>query len=140
MSTNAKKTVSTVVTTMRGRDARGWHFAGDDAPTPGHEPVREGSLLRPPVRVPLLVTLPLVLAACSALESYSVRVAEQSCDDVLVCTVYGDRGKVESPCISTGRDTIYPGDPRWPYTTPGVCDAVRDGKVISTRATGSTAP
>jgi hypothetical protein len=73
------------------------------------------------------------LGGCTSLEQYSVRVAEQSCDGVSVCTVYGPNGKYLSPCTSEGRQTIYPGDPRWPYTTPGVCDAVRDGRVVSTR-------
>ena len=73
---------------------------------------------------------------CTSLEQYSIRVAEQSCDAVSVCTVYGQNGETLSPCTNVGRQTVYPGDPRWPYTTPGVCDAVRDGKVVSTRAGG----
>ncbi len=53
-----------------------------------------------------------------------------------ICTVYGQNGKTLSPCTNVGRQTVYPGDPRWPYTTPGVCDAVRDGKVVTTRTGG----
>lgn len=70
---------------------------------------------------------------CSSLERYSVRAAESSCSALSVCTVYGPNGEVLSPCTTIGRQTVYPGDPSWPYTTPGVCDAVRDGRVVSTR-------
>ncbi|MBY0275131.1 hypothetical protein K2Z84_07315 [Candidatus Binatia bacterium] len=70
---------------------------------------------------------------CSSLEQYSIRVAERSCAALSVCTVYGPQGKYLSPCTMRGQQTVYPGDPSWPYTTPGVCDAVRDGRVVSTR-------
>jgi hypothetical protein len=73
------------------------------------------------------------IGGCTSLEQYSVHAAEQSCDALSVCTVYGPNGKYLSPCTYEGRQTVYPGDPRWPYTTPGVCDAVRDGRVVSTR-------
>jgi hypothetical protein len=79
-------------------------------------------------------TLAAASAGCTSIERYSVSAAEKSCDSVSVCTVYGPSGTSLSPCISEGRQTVYPGDPRWPYTTPGVCDAVRDGKVVSTRS------
>jgi hypothetical protein len=72
-------------------------------------------------------------SGCSAIEKYSVRAAENSCGAVSVCTVYGQSGEYLSPCVSAGRQTVYPGDPRWPYTTPGVCDVVRDGRVVSSR-------
>jgi hypothetical protein len=81
-----------------------------------------------------VIALTIAIAGCAALEAYSIRVAER-CEDVSVCTVYGPSGEHPSPCISTGRQTIYPGDPHWPYTTPGLCDAVVDGKVVSTRET-----
>lgn len=84
----------------------------------------------------LVAVASVVSSGCTSLEQYSVRVAEQSCDAVSVCTVYGQNGEYLSPCTNIGRQTVYPGDPRWPYTTPGVCDAVRDGKVVSTRAGG----
>jgi hypothetical protein len=74
-----------------------------------------------------------VASACTSLEQYSVRAAESSCDALSVCTVYGPSGEYLSPCTWVGHQTVYPGDPRWPYTTPGVCDAVRDGRVVSTR-------
>lgn len=86
--------------------------------------------------VALIALASAVLSGCTSLEQYSVRVAEQSCSAVSVCTVYGQNGESLSPCTNVGRETVYPGDPRWPYTTPGVCDAVRDGKVVSTRAGG----
>ena len=79
----------------------------------------------------------LALVGCASIEAYSIRVAER-CEDVSACTVYGPSGEHLSPCISTGRQTIYPGDPHWPYTTPGVCDAVVGGKVISTREMASS--
>lgn len=75
----------------------------------------------------------LLLCGCGSLERYSVRAAENSCGALSVCTVYGPNGEFLSPCTTIGRQTVYPGDPRWPYTTPGVCDAVRDGRVVSTR-------
>jgi hypothetical protein len=89
----------------------------------------------------LLVGTSMLLATgCTSIESYSVRAAEETCGNVSVCTVYGASGTSLSPCLPTGRETIYPGDPRWPYTTPGVCDAVRDGKVVSTRQSAAGAP
>jgi len=84
----------------------------------------------------LVAAMSVLANGCTSLEQYSVRVAEQSCDALSVCTVYGENGETTSPCTNVGRQTVYPGDPRWPYTTPGVCDAVRDGKVVSTRAGG----
>ena len=81
-----------------------------------------------------------IAMGCSSVESYSVRAAEESCSSVSVCKVYGASGETFSPCLPTGRETIYPGDPRWPYNTPGVCDAVRDGEVISTRQSAAGAP
>jgi hypothetical protein len=75
----------------------------------------------------------LLATGCTSIESYSVRAAEDSCAALSVCTVYGPTGEHLSPCTQIGKMTIYPGDPRWPYTTPGVCDAVRDGQVVSTR-------
>jgi len=69
---------------------------------------------------------------CTSLEAYSVRQAED-CGAASVCTVYGTGGESLSPCVWTNRQAIYPGDPRWPYTTPGICDTVRDGKVVSSR-------
>ena len=86
-----------------------------------------------PSLVPLSVAAAMLLASCAAVEKYSVAEAEQSCQDVSVCTVYDATGTHESPCLMVGKTAMYPGDPRWPYTSPGVCDAVRDGKVISTR-------
>lgn len=74
-----------------------------------------------------------IICGCSSLERYSIRAAENSCASLSVCTVYGPTGKVLSPCAMMGNETVYPGDARWPYTTPGVCDAVRDGRVVSTR-------
>lgn len=79
------------------------------------------------------VVTTLAAAGCSAMESYSVRMAERSCDALNVCTVYGPEGAHLSPCIATNGGAIYPGDARWPYTTPGVCDTVRDGRVVSSR-------
>lgn len=80
-----------------------------------------------------LVALFVVTGGCTALEDYSVRMAERSCQDVPVCTVEGPQGTSLSPCMY-GRDgAIYPGDSGWPYTTPGVCDVVVDGKVTSSR-------
>jgi hypothetical protein len=76
----------------------------------------------------------LVAIGCTSIESYSVRAAEESCAALSVCTVYGPTGEHLSPCTQVGKMTIYPGDPRWPYTTPGVCDAVRNGQVVSTRS------
>lgn len=81
----------------------------------------------------ILAACTLAVAGCSSLEAYSVRTAEESCASLGVCTIYTSDGKQLSPCIQTNDGTIYPGDMNWPYTTPGVCDAVRDGKVISTR-------
>jgi len=74
----------------------------------------------------------LVAAGCTSLEAYSIRQAED-CAAASVCTVYGANGESFSPCVYTNRQAIYPGDPRWPYTTPGLCDTVRDGKVVSSR-------
>lgn len=88
------------------------------------------------VRRSLASYLTLLAAAaggCAAVEDYSVRMAERSCASLQVCTVYGASGETLSPCISTNAGAIYPGDPRWPYTTPGVCDVVRDGRVVSSR-------
>jgi hypothetical protein len=74
----------------------------------------------------------IVSIGCASLETYSIRQAED-CGAASVCEVYGPNGQSLSPCVWTNRQAIYPGDPRWPYTTPGVCNGVRDGKVISTR-------
>ncbi|HZR81179.1 MAG TPA: hypothetical protein VFD92_08780 [Candidatus Binatia bacterium] len=84
-------------------------------------------------RIALALGLVCTSSGCAAVERYSVRAAENSCEAVSVCTVYGPNGETLSPCTYWGKMTIYPGDPRWPYTTPGVCDAVQDGRVISTR-------
>lgn len=81
-----------------------------------------------------------VASGCSGIEGYSVRMAERSCSALQVCSVYGASGVALSPCISTNAGAIYPGDPRWPYTTPGVCDVVRDGRVVSSREDASTGP
>ena len=82
----------------------------------------------------LAIALVAAACGCSAIQSYSVRAAEESCSSLSVCTVYGPNGEHLSPCTQYGRMTIYPGDPHWPYTTPGVCDAVVDGQVVSTRS------
>jgi hypothetical protein len=79
-----------------------------------------------------VVIVTTVTIGCTSIENYSIRQAED-CSAASVCTVYGPNGQSFSPCVWTNRQAIYPGDPRWPYTTPGVCDAVRDGKVVSTR-------
>lgn len=88
-------------------------------------------------RVAMLgVAMLLAVSGCTAVEGYSIRMAERSCAALNVCTVYGPHGEHLSPCISTDAGSIYPGDPRWPYTTPGVCDVVRDGRVVSSRDGG----
>jgi hypothetical protein len=90
-----------------------------------------------PYRAAVLgIGLLLVASGCTAMEDYSIRMAERSCAALNVCTVYGPSGEHLSPCISTDAGSIYPGDPRWPYTTPGVCDVVRDGRVVSSRDGG----
>ena len=83
----------------------------------------------------------LALAGCTSLERYSVRAAEASCADVEVCTVDGPGGEQLLPCTSTPDErVVYPGDVAWPYTTPGVCDTVQDGRVVSTRALEPASP
>lgn len=96
-----------------------------------------GATKRSTMSMPLPLVAALLAApaasGCTAIENYSVRAAENSCATVSVCTVYGQSGEYLSPCMAEGRQTVYPGDPRWPYTTPGVCDVVRDGRVVSSR-------
>lgn len=98
---------------------------------------RSGHPASPVLAVAITATA-LAAVGCTSLEAYSVRAAERSCEAVSVCTVYGSSGEHLSPCTYVGKMAVYPGDPRWPYSTPGVCDAVRDGKVVSTRDLDAT--
>jgi alkylation response protein AidB-like acyl-CoA dehydrogenase len=71
---------------------------------------------------------------CATLQKNSTREAE-TCARVSICPVYTLSGKEKAACIINGEQVIYPGQPDWPYGT-GVCDTVRNGKVISTRDLG----
>lgn len=102
----------------------------------GPETSRSGPRRKRRVLASAALVATFATCACTAVEDYSVRVAERSCATLSVCTVYGPGGEHLSPCISRPGQTIYPGDPRWPYTTPGVCDVVRDGRVVSSRGGG----